>query len=169
MQKQLQEKKTHLFFIISLLIKGLIALTEIIGGLVVYFITLISSIFPLQQLLYSFVKLLVHEELTEDPRDFIANKLLHFPQSLSISTLNFTGFYLLSHGIIKLWLIIGLLRKKLWYYPTAIVVFGLFIVYQIYRFSFTHSILLLLITAVDFLVIYLTWHEYKYLRNYEKA
>ena len=77
----------------------------------------------------------------------------------------FAAVYLLGHGVIKLWLIIGLLREKLWYYPTALVVFGLFIVYQLYRYSFTHSIWLLLITIVDLVVIGLTWHEYRYLRR----
>ncbi len=65
----------------------------------------------------------------------------------------------------ELWLIIGLLREKLWYYPIAIIIFGLFTVYQLYRFSFTHSVWLLLITAVDVIVIGLTWHEYRYLRR----
>jgi uncharacterized membrane protein len=111
------------------------------------------------------VSVLTQEELVEDPRDVIANYLLHSAQNLSIGTQLFVAFYLLSHGSIKLWLIIGLLRQKLWYYPTAIVVFGLFIVYQLYRFSFTHSAWLLLITEVDVIVIALTWHEYKYLRR----
>lgn len=44
-------------------------------------------------------------------------------------------------------------------------VFGLFIVYQVYRFSATHSLWLLLITAVDVLVICLSWHEYHYLKR----
>ena len=43
-------------------------------------------------------------------------------------------------------------------------IFGLFIVYQLYRLSLTHSLWLLVITAVDVLVIGLTWHEYRYLR-----
>jgi len=62
-------------------------------------------------------------------------------------------------------LIIGLLREKLSYYPVAIAVFALFIAYQLYRFSFTHSIGLMLIAMVDVVVIGLTWHEYKYLRR----
>ena len=75
------------------------------------------------------------------------------------------AIYLFGHGVIKLWIIIGLLRKKLWYYPVAMIVFGLFIVYQLYRYTFTHSFLLLLITALDFIVIGLTWHEYRHLRT----
>ncbi len=103
--------------------------------------------------------------MAEDPRDLVANYLLHAPQQLSVSAQHFTAVYLFSHGAIKLWLIVGLLRGRLWYYPTAMVVFWLFIVYQLYRFSFTHSIFLLLITALDIVVIALTWHEYSYLRR----
>ena len=152
-----REKRIHLAFVISLLLKGLFALGEIIGGIVALFVT--------HDVLLKTVTILTQEELTEDPHDLIANYLLHSAQNLSISTQLFVAFYLLSHGGIKLWLIIGLLREKLWYYPTAIVVFPLFIVYQLYRFSFTHSVWLLLITAVDLIVIALTWHEYKYLRR----
>jgi uncharacterized membrane protein len=107
---------------------------------------------------------MTREELLEDPRDFIANYLFQSAQHFSVSARNFTAVYLLSHGVIKLWLIIGLLRQRLGYYPVAISIFGLFIVYQLYRFSLTHSLWLLVITAVDVLVIGLTWHEYRYLR-----
>ena len=148
------EKNIHLAFEISLLLKGVFALGEIIGGIVALFIT--------KEFLLKIVGVLTQEELAEDPRDLIANYLLHSTQNFSISTQYFVALYLLSHGSIKLWLIVGLLRKKLWYYPTAIIVFGLFIVYQLYRFSFTHSLWLLLITGVDVIVIGLTWHEYRY-------
>jgi uncharacterized membrane protein len=152
-----QEEKIHLAFEISLLLKGLFALGQIIGGIVAFFAT--------KEFLLKTVSVLTQEELAEDPRDLVANFLLHSAQNLSIGTQLFVALYLLSHGSIKLWLIIGLLRQKLWYYPTAILVFGLFIVYQLYRFGFTHSAWLLLITLVDVIVIALTWHEYKYLRR----
>ena len=152
-----QEEKIHLAFEISLLLKALFALGQIIGGIVALFVT--------KDFLLKTVSVLTQEELAEDPRDLIANYLLHSAQNLSIGTQLFVALYLLGHGSIKLWLIIGLLRQKLWYYPTAILVFGLFIVCQLYRFNFTHSVWLLLITLVDVIVIALTWHEYKYLRR----
>ena len=63
----------------------------------------------------------------------------------------------------KLWVIIGLMRERLWYYPVALVIFTLFIVYQMHRYMLTHSVSLLLLTIVDLVVIWLTWHEYRYL------
>lgn len=127
--------------------------------------TSIFAYFVPQQVLLEPVQAITRMELTEDPRDFAANYLLHATQGLSVSSQHFTAFYLLSHGVIKLWLIIGLWRKKLGYYPAAIAVFGLFILYWVYRYRFTHSLSLLLITALAVVVIGLTWLEYQHLRR----
>lgn len=45
--------------------------------------------------------------------------------------------------------------------------FSLFIVYQLYRYTFTHSLLLILITILDVFVIALTLLEYRRLRHGE--
>jgi len=147
------EQNTHRIFEVSLLFKGAFAAAEVLAGISAYFVT--------QQFLLQVLERLMRKELLEDPRDFIANYLLASVDHFSLSTRNFTAAYLLSHGIIKLWLIIGLLRGKLWYYPLAIAVFGAFIVYQVYRFTFSNSPWLVLITVVDLVVIALTWHEYR--------
>jgi uncharacterized membrane protein len=153
----LEEKNIHFAFEVSLILKGAFAVAEIVTGIGVYFVT--------QQFVFRVVERITRAELLEDPRDAVANYLFQSAQNFSVSTRNFTALYLLSHGVIKLWLIIGLLRTRLSYYPVAMAVFGLFIVYQLYRFSATHSPWLLLITAVDVVVIGLTWHEYRYLRG----
>ena len=144
---------THRIFQLSLLFKGVFAAAEIVAGISAYFVT--------QQFLFKLVERLMRQELLEDSRDVIASYLLTSVEHFSLSTRNFTAAYLLSHGVIKLWLIVGLLRGKLWYYPLAIAVFGAFIVYQLYRFTLTHSLWLILITGVDVVVIALTWQEYR--------
>ncbi|TAL52738.1 MAG: DUF2127 domain-containing protein [Pandoraea sp.] len=153
----LDEKKIHLVFEVSLWFKAVFALSEMLAGVAAYFIP--------PQLFLTLVLWVTREEFVEDPHDFVANLLLHTVQHLSIGTREFAAVYLLGHGVIKLWLIVGLLRERLWYYPISIVVFGAFIVYQLYRYTFTHSIWLLLITVLDVVIIALTWHEYRYLRN----
>jgi uncharacterized membrane protein len=152
------EENIRLAFRVSLFIKGVFALFEIAGGVLVYLIN--------QKFLVSVITAITQDELVEDPNDFVANHLLHLAQQFSISTQYFTAFYLLSHGVIKLFLIAGLLRERLWYYPLAMIVFAFFIMYQLYRFSFTHSVWLLVITILDMVVIWLTWREYKYLRRH---
>jgi uncharacterized membrane protein len=72
---------------------------------------------------------------------------------------------LLSHGLIKLLLAAGLLSEKLSAYPVAIAVFVLFAIYQLYQFYFSHSSLLMLLTVFDLVVIVLTWHEYRVVRQ----
>jgi uncharacterized membrane protein len=44
-------------------------------------------------------------------------------------------------------------------------VLGLFIAYQIYRFSYTRSAGLVVLTVFDLLVIFLIWHEYQLIRR----
>jgi uncharacterized membrane protein len=154
------EKTLRLAFEISLVLKALFAAAEILAGIGAYFVT--------RQLLFRVVERITRAELLEDPRDLIANYLFQSAQHFSVSTRNFTAAYLLSHGVVKLWLIVGLLRERPRYYPIAIAVFGLFIVYQMYRYSQTHSFWLLLITVVDAAVISLTWHEYRYLKRFAR-
>lgn len=151
------ERYVHWAFQISLCFKAIFALLELAGGIAALFVT--------HTLLIRLANLVTQGELQEDPHDLVANYLLHTVQHLSIGTQHFTALYLISHGAIKLWLIIGLLRERLWYYPTALVVLSLFVVYQLYRFTFTHSPWLLMLTLVDFVVIALTWHEYRFLRG----
>lgn len=154
---RLNEYRIRLIFEVGLFLKGAFALFEIIGGILAYIIP--------QAFILGLISKLTQSELVEDPRDLVANYLLHAAQHLSVGAQHFAALYLLSHGAIKLWLIAGLMRERLWYYPTALVVFGFFILYQLHRFSFTHSAFLLLITALDVVVIALTWHEYGYLRR----
>jgi len=157
----MDEKKLHLVFETSLWLKAVFALSEIVAGVAAFVVP--------QRLLLTFVLWVTRDEFAEDPRDLVANLLLHSVQHLSVGTQEFAGVYLLAHGVIKLWLIVGLLRRRFWYYPVSMAVFGLFIVYQCYRFSFTHSIWLLLITALDVVVLALTWHECRFLMNARKT
>lgn len=156
-RKLLSEKNIHLVFDVSLWLKAVFALGEIISGIATYLVS--------KELLMQIVFLVTRAEFAEDPHDQLASYLLHTAQNLSIGARDFAAIYLIAHGIVKLWLIVGLLRKRLWYYPTAMLVFGLFIVYQLYRYVFTHSVLLILITILDLIVIGLTWHEWRYLRR----
>jgi uncharacterized membrane protein len=152
MESKLTQKRLHITFVISIILKGLYAMVEILGGL----LFLVSKSF-----LALGVWLLTFAELGEDPKDFVANYLIKAASELSVSSQRFIALYLLSHGIIKLFVIVGLFKQKLWAYPASIVVFSAFIIYQLYRYSHTHSLWLLVFTLFDAFVIYLTVHEYR--------
>ena len=64
-------------------------------------------------------------------------------------------------------LVAGLLREKLWAYPASFAVFGGFIAYQLYRYSWTHDFALILLSIFDLFVIYLAVHEYRLLRRHQ--
>lgn len=155
------EKNIHALFRLSLVAKGFFALVEFAGGIALFFVS--------QQYLADLVTSITQDQLAGDPDDFISNFLVHSVQHLSGDAQHFAGFYLATHGLVKGLLVLGLWREKLWTYPIAIVVFVFFIVYQVLRFSVTHSPWLLALTALDVIVIALAWHEYRYLERMRKA
>jgi len=152
------EHRIHQLFEVSVLLKGAHAALECLAGLALA-ITANDTIRRL-------VTGLTQNELIEDRRDFVARHLVTWVQAFSIETQHFYAWYLLSHGVVKLALVAGLLMRKLWAYPTAIVVFTLFIAYQLYRYTETHGTALLLLTALDLIVVGLTWHEYRLMRRH---
>lgn len=153
MPRDITEKRLHLTFEISILMKGIHSILEIVGGFLILFITKAEVV--------SLLGFLINGELEEDPRDFVAHYLIKSANNFSLSGQQFASLYLLSHGIIKFFVIWGLYKKKLWAYPTSIIVFSLFIIYQVYRYTFTHSVWLLVFTLFDIIVILLTIHEYR--------
>ncbi len=147
-------KIEHTLFLCSVWIKGLAGVIETIGGILVLFVT--------RELLDSFVLRLTAPELAEDPADWIVNYLTNAVQHFSDSTKHFASVYLIIHGLIKIFLVAGLLRGRLWAYPLSLWFLGAFIVYQCYRFTHTHSIWLAILTVFDLAVVFLIWREYQW-------
>ncbi|KQU79902.1 hypothetical protein ASD99_24825 [Mesorhizobium sp. Root695] len=159
--KLVDERRIHQIFEIGVWLKGAHALIECIGGILLYVVT--------TDAIASWVNALTQEELIEDPTDFIAGHLSQMASHFSIASQEFYAFYLLSHGLIKLALVVGLLRGKLWSYPASLAALGLFMVYQVYRYSYTHSIGLLVLTVFDAVVMVLIWHEWRIVRQHKPA
>jgi uncharacterized membrane protein len=149
----MNETQVHRAFEISVLLKGAHALIECAGGLA---LALVST-----QSIVDFVQALVQAGLLASPHDFLASHLQAWAQDFSLQSKHFYAFYLVSHGLVKVFLVVGLLRGKAWSYPASLVVLGLFIVYQLYRYSYTGSIGLILLTAFDIVVMGLIWWEYR--------
>ena len=140
----MQEKRIHQLFVVSVTLKGLHALIEIIGGAALYLLGADTLARWLGEV---------------DRHDWIV-------RHVDWSEQHFYALYLLSHGLVKSVLVIGLLREKLWAYPACFVVFGAFIAYQLYRYSYTHDIGLIVLSIFDLFVIYLAAHEYRLLRKH---
>jgi uncharacterized membrane protein len=154
----MQERRIHQIFAVSVSLKGLHALFEIVGGIALYLTsteTIVGSISRWS-----------NREIALERHDWIASHLLRFAENFSVEKHHFYAFYLLSHGLVKIVLVYGLLREKLWAYPASFVVFGAFILYQLYRYSFTHDAALIVLSIFDLFVIALAVHEYRLLRRH---
>ncbi len=148
-----KEKTLHDFFLVSLWIKGMAGLIETVAGILLLVVT--------QQSVAAFVVRWTTPELNEDPRDLIATWLRSTAAHWGAGTQLFASVYLIFHGLIKIMLIAALLRRKMWSYPVSLWALGAFIVYQCYRYTLTHSVWLVLLTALDIVVVYLIFHEYR--------
>jgi len=147
----------HETFEIGILIKFLNGLLETLGGFLLLFISAAS--------INRIVIFLTQEELSEDPKDIIANYLIKASESISVNTQLFGSLYLILHGIVKIILVIAVWKRKLWAYPIMIVFLIVFIIYQIYRISYDYSLGLLLLTVLDGIIVFLTAWEYKSIRE----
>jgi len=152
-----ERKREHELFLLSVWTKGLAGLVETIGGLLLLFIP--------QSGLNAFVIFLTAPELAEDPTDHVATLLQRIVHELTADTKLFVGSYLIIHGIIKVLLVVGLLGRRLWSYPVSLWFLAAFIVYQTYRFFFTHSLWLIALTVLDLAVAFLIWREYRQVRK----
>ncbi len=156
-----KEKAITLFFHIGVFLKGMDAVLELSGGLLVLLIPPVA--------ISSVMKALTYRELLEDPHDVVAAFLLHAAQQYAITGSTFVAFYLFAHGLIKIVLVVGLLKNKIWAYPTALIVLGAFMLYQLYRFTFFHSLIMLGLTIFDFFVVWIIWREYLIQRDHLRA
>ena len=147
-------------FVIGIIGKGLNGLTELVGGLLLLFVTPDS--------IHHLVAVLTRGELSEDPNDLVARYLLHTANGLTGSAVIFGAIYLLVHGAVKIVLVIALLLNKLWAYPCMITVLLIFIGYQLYRIALQPSAPLLVLTAFDAVIVALTWLEYRRQRQVSK-
>lgn len=147
-------------FYLGLFIKAVNAIFEFVGGILMITLN--------HERLNRLIKLVAIPELREDPKDFLMNYLITLGRNLSIGSQHSIAVYMLLHGGIKLAVIWLLWKKKIWAYLPAVAVFGIFIVYEIYSYMHTNSVLMLLIILIDAAIIAMIILEYRHLKA-EKA
>lgn len=137
--------------------KGLDGILEIIGGISLFFIK--------PSTIDKVVVLLTQHELSKDPDDFIANFLIQLTHGLSIRTEILGGIYLLFHGIVKIIIVVALLKNNLRAYKFALIFLLISFFYQLYRFTLNHSLLLLLLSVFDGVLIWFLLGEHNKLQK----
>lgn len=91
---------------------------------------------------------------------WLAQDIAHLPTWLQ----QFLVFYLISHGLVKLFLVVSLFKEKMWAYPAFVALFAAFICYELYRYAANPSVVLLVLTFFDAAVALLAFLEYQRLR-----
>ena len=138
--------------LIVIIRKGLNGLTEVVGGLLLLFVTPDS--------LHHLAAVLTRGELSEDPTIWsLATFCIQRTESPGCGDLRRR----ISVGARRreVVLVLALLLNKLWAYPCMIIVLLIFIRYQLYRIALQPSAPLIVLTVFDALIVMLTWLEYR--------
>jgi len=148
----IKEKNIFKIFEIGLILKGLNAIAEIAGGFFIWFVN--------KAYIITFVLDFTRPELSDDPKDYLANFIVNSAATFSTSSQSFFAFYLIVHGFIKIFLIVNLFRKRLWAYPVSIFIFTVFIIYQAYEYYLNNSPWILFLIFFDILIVLMTTYEF---------
>lgn len=142
----------HYLFLLTLLGKGLLGLVQIA--------TAIAIMIGIAAHLPDIAAWLVRAELAEDPTDFIASRFVALAAGAPEARTTFYALYFMAHGLLHIAVVVALLRGSGWAYPAAIAVLVAFILYQLAEWLMAGGSMLLILSAIDLLVIYLTWREW---------
>jgi uncharacterized membrane protein len=156
-----EEKQIYQLFKWSILIKGAISVAEVIVGTLVMFI-------PVSVIMWM-ANYIVENIFAGNTENFFAAEIISNAEALAgIGTL-IIGAYLIARGGIKLGLIIGLLKNKLWAYPWSLIVIGLLVVFQVFELIKTLHLGIIFVTIFDLVVMYLIWREWNIVKRHLAA
>lgn len=110
---------------------------------------------------------LFKHEVSRDPRSGIFHFLHTILQTHSFTVTYFIASYMFFWGAVDIILSLSLLYRKMWAFPVSMILIILFIVYAIFRFTQTHSLVLLSVIIFDFIILALIYREYEVAKAHE--
>jgi uncharacterized membrane protein len=149
-------RRTEMLFRIALLVKAIDGAVELIAAVV---LLLVSG-----ATVHRLIDDVLSRDLLGPPDGSLARHFVAGTAEFASGNRTFAVVYLGLHGVVKLALVAALLRKWMPAYPVAVVVLGLFVIYEIYRATQTGSVLLPVLAAVDVAIIVMIVREYRVLR-----
>jgi uncharacterized membrane protein len=136
-------------FYFSILLKGIISLGEIVVGI-------LALCIPITYVVDILLRL---------PSNIIIVHAVSIMEELVSVGGIFIAVYLLSRGLVKVLLIVGMLKNQLWAYPASLTVLAIFVLYQMYQICTTHSLAIVALTVFDLIVMWFIREEYKVLKS----
>ena len=138
---------------IGIIIKGIDGILELTGGLLVLLLS--------PSAITGLTRFLTENALQADPHNYIATHIAREGHSLAAGHNVFAAAFLLTHGLVKVVLVTCLLLNKLWVYPWALVILGLFLVYQTYQLVTAPGLGIGFLTVLDVIIIGLIYREWQ--------
>lgn len=152
---------TETAFVVGIAVKGLDGVAELLAG---------TALLVLRRSqIVSLTQAAVAQELREDPHDLVAHLLVHAATGLSHGTAVVGGLFLLLHGVVKVAIVAALLAGSRRIYPWAVGALGLFLAVQLVQAAVTPGVGVALLSVVDALILWLTWHEWRRGRSFRDA
>jgi uncharacterized membrane protein len=152
------EKNLHRLFDAGIIIKAIDSVGETILGFLFLFLNAAT--------MNKIVGAIFGDEIDEAPLKAIWSFALHSFAQASNNSQTFLAFLFIGHGLLKIILVAGLVKNKLWVFPVAAIAFTGFALYEIYQLFHTPSLLLDALTILDIIFIALIIHEYRYQKKY---
>lgn len=145
---KLPRATSHQLFLLTIVAKGLRGLLQLA--------TAAAILFGATQQLPKFAEWIFRAELSQEPKDFLAARIMSLAGSIPQADLSFYTVYFSAHGALHIGVVAALLYGAKWADIAAIGVLAAFVVYQGFEWFSVGGTMLLVLTAIDLAVIYLT-------------
>ena len=107
---------------------------------------------------------LMAHEITGKTGDAVLEHIYTFFEIHDFTVTYFIAIYFLFWGSVEIVLAFCLLKKIEYAFPVTMGLIMLFICYGAFRYTHTHSLVLVGVLVIDIVIVYLINHEYKNLR-----
>lgn len=148
-----QRQTGHQIFVVTLAAKAVLGAVQLLTAFAIYF--------GFAERLPALAQWLFKAELAEDPNDFLATYIVSLIGISPVSDLTFYTVYFSAHGALHIAVVVALLYGASWAHHAAIIVLWAFVAYQMFEWTRIGGTALLILTAIDLLVIYITLREHR--------
>jgi len=138
---------------IGIIIKGIDGTLELIGGV------LVLALSP--NAINGITRFLTQSALENNPHNLVASHIAKAGHHLASGHNLFAAAFLLTHGLVKVVLVVCLLLNKMWAYPWALGALGLFLIYQVYQLITAATFGMAFLTVLDVIIIGLVYREWQ--------
>ena len=149
---ELEEKVEHNLFSTVMWIRIIYGLVRVVFGLALLRIVGMSFLDILNYLL--------DKEIVFNTLNFIYTFTVNWLEHNPMYVTYFLASYFIFWGTLDTVLSYNLLKDKHWAFPVSLVLIVVFVIYEIFRFTHTHSLMLLWIIIFDIFLFWLIKREY---------